>query len=68
MDPLEPIAHTGFALFLARQGKVTEARAAMDEALPLWPPDAREKCRQEFERTLAAAINSTPTAAGQRQP
>ncbi len=68
MDPLEPTAHMGFALFLARQGKVTEARAALDETLPLWPPDAREKCRQEFERTLAAALKSTPPAPEQHQP
>jgi tetratricopeptide (TPR) repeat protein len=68
MGPLEPMAHMGFALFLARQGKITEARAMMDETLPLWPPDLREKSRQEFERTLAAAMEPTSPAAEQHQP
>ena len=58
----------GFALFLAHKGKVAEARAAMDETLPLWSPDVREARRQEFERTLAAAMKSTPLAPVQHQP
>ncbi len=62
ISPLEPKARMGFALFLARQGKIAEARKAMDETLPLWPPNLREERHQEFERTLAAATKSTPDA------
>jgi len=63
MDPLDPTARISFALFLARQGKVTEARAAMDETLPLFPPDTREARREEFEQTLTAAMSAqTPLA------
>jgi len=62
MDPLDPRAHMAFTLLLARQGKADEARAALHETLTLWPPDVREGHRLEFERTLAAALNSTQSA------
>jgi hypothetical protein len=68
LSPLEPKANTGFALFLARQGRAAEARAAIAKTLPLWPPDERELRRQEFERTLAEAMKSTPPAPAQHQP
>jgi len=68
MDPLDPKAHMGFALFLARQGKVTQARAAMDETLPLWSSDVREQHRERFERTLSASIKSAQHSQMQRQP
>jgi len=65
MDPLDPKLRMALALFLARQGNVAEARAAMDETLPLWPPDMRAIRQREFERTLAAATQSAPA---QHQP
>ena len=68
MDPLDPKAHMTFALFLARQGKATEARAAMDETLPLWSPDVREERRQYFERVLAAATKSAQSLPAPHQP
>jgi len=62
IDPLDPLAHMTYALFLARQGKAVEARATMDETLPLWPPDEREGKRREFERTLAkSAVSVAPS-------
>jgi len=68
MDPLDPKAPTAYASFLARQGNLAEARAVMDKALPLWSPDVREEHRQEFERTLAAAMKSMQAAPAQYQP
>jgi Tfp pilus assembly protein PilF len=65
MDPLDPMAHNAFALFLARQGKAAEARAAMDETLPLYPSDVREQRRQEFEQTLTTALLSVQPPAPQ---
>jgi hypothetical protein len=62
MDPLDPKSHMAFALFLARQGNATEARAAMNEALPLLPPDMREVSRQFLELTLAAATKPAQLA------
>jgi len=55
MGPLDPQSQTAFALFLARQGKAAQARAAMDETLQLWPPDVRARREREFEQTQAAA-------------
>jgi Tfp pilus assembly protein PilF len=62
MGPLNPQAHMAFALFLARQGKATQARAAMDETLPLLSPDMREERRQYFERALAEAMQPAQPA------
>lgn len=62
MDPLDPKSRMAFALFLARQGDITEARAALNEALPLLSPDVREVSRQFFELTLAAATNPAQPA------
>ena len=62
MDPLDPKSHMAIALFLARQGNAAEGRAALNEALPLLPPDMREVSRQFFELTLAGAINPAQQA------
>ena len=62
MEPLDPKSHMAFALFLARQGNATEARAAMNETLSLLSPDVREERRQFFERTLAAATKPAQLA------
>ena len=68
LDPLDPKAHMVFALFLASQGKVEAARAALDQALALWPPDVREGHRREFERTLAAGVKATGPVPVPSQP
>jgi Tfp pilus assembly protein PilF len=62
MDPLDPKSHMAFALFLARQGNATEARVALNEALPLLSPDRREVSRQFFELTLASATKPAQPA------
>jgi len=58
MEPLDPKAHMAFALFLAHQGKVEEARTAGSEALALWPADVRDGHRRELERALDIAESS----------
>jgi Flp pilus assembly protein TadD len=62
MDPLDPKSHMALAMFLARQGSATEARTALNEALPLLSPDMREVSRQFFEITLAAATKPAQVA------
>ena len=68
MDPFDTRAHMALALFLAREGKATEARAAMGATLPLLSPDVREERRQYFERTLAAALKSAQPTPAPHQP
>ena len=53
-DPLVPEAQMALATFLARQGRIDEARVAAARALQLYAPDMRDRRRHEFE--LAATV------------
>jgi tetratricopeptide (TPR) repeat protein len=52
LEEYDPAPQMALASLLAKQGKILEARAAAEAALPLFTPDERIKRRQEFERGL----------------
>jgi hypothetical protein len=53
-DPLVPEPQMAFAMFLARQGRIAEARVAAARALQLYAPDMRERRGHEFELAVSA--------------
>lgn len=60
LEPFDPEAQMTLALLLAREKRESEARAACAQALALFVPEERERRRQVFERTLAAASQAGP--------
>jgi hypothetical protein len=53
-DPLVPEPQMALAMFLARQGRLDEARAVAARAIQLYAPDMRERRRHEFDVTASA--------------
>lgn len=52
MEPLDPQAQMNLATVLIRQGKLQQARSAMEHALYLYAPDEREQRRRAFEQAV----------------